>query len=184
MPSRLTQSLWVAAVLFVLGINVAQSRETRQMCVAERIEASDAVFVGKAVALVEPTPKMPGVNRYAVIEVQDVLKGSVPSKVNFVVSGYSAELNPQCCDVGQTYIFFSRSGYDVFELSGTSFVTSTHGKNEFLSATNGKFSAFLVQDNRLVDWQADSVCGDSSLKVDVSACIRRHVEKTEAKKVN
>jgi len=79
MLSRLGQSLGVAAILFVLGINVAQSRETRGMCVAERIDASDAVFVGKAVALVEPTQKMPGVNKYAVIEVQDVLKGSVPN---------------------------------------------------------------------------------------------------------
>lgn len=175
MLSRLGQGLWVTLAIFVLGMSVAQSRETREMSIAERIEASDAVFVGKAVTLVEPVPKMSGVNRYAVIEVQDVLKGSVSSRVNFVVSGYSAELNPTCCEMGQTYIFFSRLGYDVFKLSDGSLGTSVLGKDRFLSAVNGRFSTFLVHGNDVTDWRADSSCGEhsSSSTVDVYACIRK-----------
>lgn len=185
MLSRAGQSPWIAVVFFLLCINVAQSRETRQMCVPERIEASDAVFVGKAVAIAEPAKKISGVSRYAVIEVQDVLKGSVPSRVNFVVSGYSAELDPNCCEEGQTYVLFARHGYDVIELSDGIFINSTLGKNEFMSATNGEFSALLVQGGKVTDWQADSDCGTGSSRLaDISACVRKLVETSAHRKSN
>lgn len=160
----------------LLGVDSAHSRSTRQMCIAEQVATSDVVFAGKVTALVEPTPKMPGVNRYAVIEVQDVLKGTVPSTVNFVVSGYSAELNPDCCEVGTTHLFFSSHGYEVFEEAEGSFVIATLGKDEFLSATNGRYSTFLVNaDDTVVGWTGGSTCSEhaSTLKSDVYACIRQ-----------
>ncbi|KAF1723118.1 hypothetical protein [Pseudoxanthomonas wuyuanensis] len=161
----------------VLGISSAESRETRRMCIKEQVDASDAIFVGKVITMTEPSKKTPGVNRYVVVEVHDVLKGTAPKEVNFVVSGYSAELNPACCEKDGTYIFFSRIGYDVFEEYGGSFVTTTLGKDRFLSATNGRFSTFHVQGDTVVGWQTEAACdaSASALKPDVLACIHQQV---------
>ena len=187
MPGRLlSRTISIATVLIVLGIGSAQSRETQPMCLAERLDTSDAVFVGKVIALVEPSPKMPGVNRYARIAVQDVLKGSPPREVSFVVSGYSAELNPDCCEVGETYLFLSKLGYDVFEVSGGAFVISTLSKDSFLSATNGRFSTFRVRNDTVDRWKPSSACNEhtSALKTDVCACIREQIEKGGPQKAN
>lgn len=173
---RLGTALALSVGFLVVNMGTAHSRITRQMCIAEQVATSDVVFAGKIIALVEPTSRMHGVNRYAVIEVRDVLKGSVPSKVRFVVSGYSAELDPDCCEVGTTHLFFSRRGYDVFEEAEGSFVISTHGNDEFLSSTNGKHSTFLMdRDGMVVGWPGDSACSGHASNVmrDVYACIRQ-----------
>lgn len=168
----LAKSIVLTALLLVLSSQSALSRETRRMCVPEHIAVSDVVFTGKAITLVEPAAKIPGVNRYAVIEVLEVLKGSVPRKVSFVVSGYSAELNPDCCKIGKKYLFFAKRGYDVFELSSGRFSVSTKGKEGFLSATNGKFSTFPLQGAKVVGWPTNSSCGGLKQQ-DIYACIRK-----------
>jgi hypothetical protein len=168
----------VAMIVFLGGLGNAHAREARQMCIAEKAAQSDAVFVGKVVALHEPSKKTAGVRKYALVQVLDVLKGAVPREIQFVVNGYSAELNPDCCRAGETYLFFSNLGYDVFEVSGGEFVVSTFGKGEFMSGTNGKFSTYPLKDDSVVGWVQDSSCGEhkTDLKGDVFACIREQVK--------
>lgn len=172
MSPLLKQRLRLAALSIAMIASAAESRDLRRMCIQERVAASDAVFVGKVLALAEPEQETAGVNKYAIVQVQDTFKGSLPERVNFVVSGYSAESNPACCEPGDTYIFFSRRGHDVFELSGDGIVATTLGKDRYLSATNGKFSTFLVRGDQVTHWEPGPPCGDSMLASKVGACLR------------
>ncbi|MEL1263276.1 hypothetical protein [Pseudoxanthomonas putridarboris] len=168
--------LGLLSILTLTGSDAAYARETRELCLDEKIESSEAIFIGRAVLLEEPSPHLAGVSQYAAVKVENVLKGNVADEVRFVVRGFSSELNPPCCETDKVYLFFAKHGYELLELSGTEISSTIQDQDRFLSGTNGPFSTFQIHDDIVAGWNVGNTCGSTSASVaDVQTCIRSKV---------
>lgn len=155
----------------------AYSRKTRVYSPQELVQASDSIFIGKVESLSKS--KIIGSSEYVGVSVLEVLKKDRKlRKVNFVIKGSVPEQNPNCCQVGKVYLFFAKNGYDVLSSEQGVFKIIRQGQKEFLSATNGKDSAYLVEDNFVLHWNhsADSLDAEKSSKKDVVSVLRQLIK--------
>lgn len=165
MPRIAVGWTFVVAISFIGFSGIAEARNTTEYDLPEKVNESDAIFIGRVISLKEPEPRINGVGEYAVVTVEKVIKGDgVGRERKFVVKGFSAELNPDCCQVGETYLFFAKDGYDVFAVGEGEISMSRIGEGKFLSAANGEFSTYVISDERVVGWGKRS---DSSSRVDI-----------------
>lgn len=169
----------ILLVGFVLSANFALARETRLLSLDEKVSASDAIFIGKIISIEDPDPSIPGVERYVVVQVEQVLLGrNFPQTVQFVIKGFSQELDPLCCQKKRKYLFFAHRGFEIFDFNPEGAVIIRREENRFYSATNGPYSTYLIKRGCMIGWpdQSGHRCIASVQKVseEVKAAIRRN----------
>lgn len=152
---RMSVSWILATVLLLVGFSqIADARDTREHDLPEKVEGSDEIFVGTVIALSSPDPRINGVAEYAVVRVDKALKGGgIGHEKKFVIKGFSAELNPDCCQIGKSYLFFARNGYEVFVMGAREFSMARIHEGDFLSAVNGRFSTYLIDEGSIIGWR-------------------------------
>ncbi len=144
--------LAMAGICLLAGGQTA-ARETQRLGLAEKVAASDLIFVGKVLSIETPAAPAAGVGRYAVLRAERVIRGGdVPEPVKFVVRGFSQELDPDCCETGRRYLVFARRGFDVFSLDPAGASVERQGKDAFHSAVNGAYGAYLIRGRCVRGW--------------------------------
>jgi len=98
-------------LLAVLGVFTAVAAPARANGVpepsfAEKVGRSDLVLIGTVTQANRVPALMHG--GYATLTVLTILKGEAGEQVNISTYSPVAELDPQCCDVGATYLMFLR----------------------------------------------------------------------------
>lgn len=143
-------ALFVVLLLLSHGL---YGRETKQLSLQEKVAASDLIFVGTVVSVDRPSSEIAGVGEFATVRIERYLKGrSSPREISFVTKGFSSELNPLCCAEGKSYLFFARDGFDVMEFGESGAFIVRHGREDYVSATNGPYSAYPIENGHVVGW--------------------------------
>lgn len=151
-------------LFFSLATSAATARLTSPMSLQEKINNSDLVLVGIAKATIAPSQKLDGVERYTVIEIQSVLYGGqMGFSTNFVTIGFSEELDPRCCKVGERYLLFVKRGFTVFKIRDKELGFSQERTNDFISAVNGPYSTYHISKGTVVGWKS----GQSNVELSV-----------------
>lgn len=78
----------------------------REIGLQEKVSRSDLVVIG-TVSSISKDHCME-LNSCATVKVLDVLKGDVSGPVRVLFNGEIAEMDPLCCKVGKSYLFFVR----------------------------------------------------------------------------
>jgi len=128
------------------------------MALSEKVALSDVIFVGKVNGLSAPIEATPGVQQYADVEVEQVLKGSgVEPSIRVVTRGFISEENMLCCAIEERYIFFVRNGYNVFAGSGDDLRVMRDGVGAYYSSINGPYGSYLITSKKRVHgWAVDT----------------------------
>lgn len=171
------RALIVLLTVFFLAGN-ASARETKMQSLDEKISRSDVILIGRVVSIEKPDANVVGVYGYAVVEIQDVIKGDdVPKRIKFITNGVYSELNPLCCSVGGKYILFAQRGFDVFDDAGDELVFVRKGVDEYHSAVNGPYSAYEVSGKSVVGWpdqlRKDSLISAKKIIREICTAVRR-----------
>ena len=111
---------FLVLLTFVFQTTLAFGNKLRIMPPTERISNSSLIVIGRVLQVDKKIKQGMWTNKFAVISVTDVLKGESDAEVNVEYEGPIAELNPQCCEVGRSYIFFLRrvDGYIFVPVNG------------------------------------------------------------------
>jgi len=117
--------LSMAVLVFFMPIE-AMCNSYKEVSLDRKVEISELVVIAKVVSVssVACGEKV----SCAVVHVSDVLKGRAPPEIVVIFEGPIAELNPPCCEIGSTYLFFLRGDgrghfesvngpYGVYEIS-------------------------------------------------------------------
>lgn len=70
----------------------------------ERRDKADVVIIGRALSLTGSEATC--CDNFAAIRVMQVLKGRAPHVVNVYTQNKVIDLDPRCCRIGKTYLFF------------------------------------------------------------------------------
>jgi hypothetical protein len=93
----------LAAILGLTSQMHAFANYLRNEPLEKKISLSDIVFIGRAVSNnIEDSSS----ERFSLVEVGTVLKGSPPKTLQVLIQGMIAEQNPNCCSPGKIYLFF------------------------------------------------------------------------------
>ncbi|MGY0560946.1 hypothetical protein ACW7G2_09550 [Luteimonas sp. A277] len=141
-------------IVIVLLCGNAFARELREYSLTEKVEASDMIVVGRVVGV--ERPGIEGVRAFARVEVSDGIKGATAGdELRFVIRGSIAEADPDCCKVGCEYLFFAVRGIQVLLVEGTEIGGKMSRQDQFVSATNGRFSTYRLGFEGVKDWPRD-----------------------------
>jgi hypothetical protein len=96
-----------AIVLLVLLVTVGDlsANEVRDISLEKKARQSDLVVIGR-VESTRPENLPGGTFEYARVHVDQVLKGKPPDRLDVLTKGSITELDPDCCEVGNVYLFF------------------------------------------------------------------------------
>lgn len=108
-------------------IGDARANEVREMSLENKVRLSAIVVIGSVISTKTETVSNIELE-YARIRVDTVLKGKVPDSVDVLAKGSISEMDPNCCEVGKTYLFF--------------LVKSRNGKFE---SANGPFGIYPIR---------------------------------------
>jgi hypothetical protein len=94
----------VAFLLLAAGGNVP-ANEVRDYGLEKKTHLSDVVVIGHVVS---KSQESVGDLRLELsrVQVDTVLKGTPPDKIDVLSDGSIAEMKPDCCEVGKGYLFF------------------------------------------------------------------------------
>lgn len=165
------------SVLFI-ACNSVNARETKIQSLDEKVSRSDVILIGRVVSLGKPDANTVGVYGYAVVEIQNVIKGKdVPKNIKFITNGVYSEINPLCCVVGKQYIIFAQRGFDIFDDSGDEVVAVRKSIKEYHAAVNGPYSAYEVSGKSVIGWpdqlHKDSLINTKKVIREIGAAVRR-----------
>jgi hypothetical protein len=148
---RIRVHILVAIVGFYFA--PAEARLTREYSTQEKVMASDVIFIGTVASLHNSSLENHTFIDYARIAVEHVIKGEdLSASVDFITRGTVQELDPHCCQIGHTYIFFARRGYDSFYIKEKIFHSERIEKDRFLSSTNGSFGTYELSGGIVENW--------------------------------
>ncbi len=92
-------------ILFALSlVGAARANQVVELSFAHKKAQSDLIVIGKVTSL-DAKPCLHG-DRCAQVRIATVLKGPARNGVVVLYEGMVAELDPLCCRVGTTYLFF------------------------------------------------------------------------------
>ena len=103
--------IFAGCFALVLFCSSAHANAVKKMSLTAQAELSDLVVVGKVVSIQEgvygKSETASGYNEsYARIVVTATLKGQPPSTLDVLIRGPISEFNPDCCKIGDSYVFF------------------------------------------------------------------------------
>ena len=101
----------LGAILGVLFPIQTYANQVPELSLSKKAQQSDAVIVGKIEAVKDVANTSIG-TQYAIVRVRGVLKGAVGEKIKVWIKGPIAEMNPDCCIVGNDYVLFLESTVD------------------------------------------------------------------------
>lgn len=163
--------------LLVFSSSPLYARLTSKLSLYEKVEASEIVFIGAVLSVVDSKPDNYGALQYAKVKVIKVIKGKrLPRYIYFVTQGYSAETNPACCENRQNYLFFAKRGYPVMVIDEKSGLTVAYKEqNKFASAVNGVYSTYVIQKGFVYGWDADQKICSVASKAELK-CVLKELE--------
>lgn len=109
----------VTILLFGFTINV-KANEIRELNLAEKVNKSDNVFIGRvlridisrASSVFVGKSKFDIEQKYTEVSIQDNLKGNLNGTIQVQYKSGISELDPACCVIEETYLFFVRKAED------------------------------------------------------------------------
>lgn len=116
---------------FCLSPGFLFASSVKEKNVERKVSQSDVVIIGQVVASNLDTYSDGIQKKYASVRIVDSLKGKVSGNVNVLYRTGISEADPDCCVVGEVYLFFLRRiGNDMYLSSDGKFgVRGTKGKS-------------------------------------------------------
>ncbi|HJU41067.1 MAG TPA: hypothetical protein VJ724_15970 [Tahibacter sp.] len=113
------------AVSLLLVSSASQGYSYEEMSLEDKAKASELVLIGQVSTIFEKGCK----SRYtcASLKVVNVVKGVPKGGIFVLFDGPIAEWNPECCEVGVSYLFFLK-----------------HLDGNFFSSTDGPYGVYKV----------------------------------------
>lgn len=102
------RKLHLLALAGVLAASPVQANGLREPTFAEKMALADLVLVGTVMRADGPAVAGFGLADTATLTVLNTMKGAAMDTITVSTSSTVAELNPQCCEVGATYLMFLR----------------------------------------------------------------------------
>lgn len=104
----------IAKLTFIAVVLCTQStvmaNQLKELSLEEKSSASDLVIIGRVESIDTATDNR--VERVAAVRIESRLKGSVQGLVKVRYRSGISEFDPDCCDLGERYVFFLRAGHD------------------------------------------------------------------------
>jgi hypothetical protein len=97
-----------AIVLLAVLVTAGDLRanDVHDLPLEKKARLSDLVVIGRVESTrIESFVGASGY-RYARVHIDSILKGKPPERLDVMFGGSIAEENPDCCEVGKTYLFF------------------------------------------------------------------------------
>jgi hypothetical protein len=150
------------------------ARQTKQLSLAEKITESDLIFVGNVVSISQSKLENHGASQFAKVKVVRIIKGKrLPIYVNFVTRGFSAEMNPACCEAKTRYLFFAKRGYPVMVSNQNGLSIEYMEPDTFASAVNGIYSTHKIQKGYVYDWNTGGAKPPGDSQVELKSVLRQ-----------
>lgn len=123
----LMQSITVLlALLFIFSL--AHANAVDEMTLSKKVKSSDLIVIGEIVSIQQKC-SVAG-NKCAKIHAMVTLKGRAVTDPSIIFDGMVGELDPMCCKVHKTYIFFLKNI-----------------KGNIYSSVNGPFGVYLIPEH-------------------------------------
>ncbi|MGO9487195.1 MAG: hypothetical protein ACLPX9_21905 [Rhodomicrobium sp.] len=102
---RLTHACMAALFLCSSAAGWALANFVEEYSLEKKVQLSDIVVIGKAVST-NNRVSADTLFEYSVVRVEKVLKGDPPESFDFLSRSGISELDPNCCETGNVYLFF------------------------------------------------------------------------------
>lgn len=89
--------------LAVLAPQMVNANNVERYTLEKQVAESDVVFSGYVAGA---STQRGAIDKFVIVQVIETLKGSPGKSILLLVNGDISELNPRCCNEGETYLFF------------------------------------------------------------------------------
>jgi hypothetical protein len=98
-------------VWMLLAISASKSLaySVKELSLEKKVAASDTVVIGRVVA-VTSDDRSGGYDKFAAVQIGIVLKGAPAARIQVLENGPGVEDVPDCCRIGNEYLFFLQHG--------------------------------------------------------------------------
>lgn len=84
----------------------ALANDVRELPFDQKALRADLVVIGQVLSTHQRVTHGVAEGEYAGVQIQNTLKGTAPQNLEVLSKGLISEMNPDCCRIGQTYLFF------------------------------------------------------------------------------